>query len=112
MVRRVAGLPLICHPGERWVYSVSTDVVGRLVEVISGMSLADYLQHNVFAPLGMFDTPFSVPDDKVGRLTTCYAETENEKLAVYDPGENSAFQNVTLYSGGGGLVSSLEDWRG
>jgi CubicO group peptidase (beta-lactamase class C family) len=110
MVKKIASLPLVCHPGDRWIYSVSTDVVGRLVEVISGMSLADYLQTEIFSPLGMVDTAFSVPADKTKRLTTCYAETETERLAVYDPIENSAFQDVTLYSGGGGLVSTLEDY--
>ena len=110
MVRRIANLPLICHPGESWVYSVATDVVGRLVEVISGMDLADYLQEKIFAPLGMIDTSFSVPDNKIARLTTCYAQTEKERLAVYDLSENSSYRKTTLYSGGGGLVSTLEDY--
>ncbi|MBI9042941.1 MAG: beta-lactamase family protein [Anaerolineaceae bacterium] len=110
MVRRIAGLPLICHPGERWVYSVSTDVLGRLVEVLSGKRLDAYLQEKVFAPLGMEDTSFSVPDEKVERLTTCYVETEKEKIVVFDSVEKSAFRDVSLFSGGGGLVSTLKDY--
>ncbi len=110
MVHKIASLPLLYHPGEGWVYSVSTDVVGRLVEVISGMSLADYLQEKIFAPLGMVDTSFSVPADKINRMTTCYGETEEEKLAVFDPMIKCAFQDVALYSGGGGLISTLADY--
>ena len=110
MVHRITQLPLLYHPGERWVYSVATDVVGRLIEVFSGQSLADFLQENIFEPLGMVDTSFSVPASKVQRLSTCYAETEKEKLAVYDGSENSIYRNVNLYSGGGGLVSTLEDY--
>ena len=111
MVKKVADFPLICHPGERWVYSVSIDVAGRLVEVLSGISLADFLQEKIFDPLGMVDTSFSIPEEKIGRLTSCYAQTEQEKLFLDDPGENSAYRNVRLYSGGGGLLSTLEDYR-
>lgn len=94
MVRRVASVPLYCHPGERWVYSVATDVIGRLVEVLSGMSLADYFQEKIFAPLGMVDTAFSVSPDKIDRFSTCYTETETNRLAVHDPAENSNFTGV------------------
>ena len=110
MVQKIAGLPLVKHPGEQWIYSVSTDVVGRLIEVISGMTLGDYLEEQIFAPLGMVDTGFSVPDEKLQRLTTCYAETEQEQLAVYDSRDGSIFQDVKLHSGGGGLVSTLADY--
>ena len=110
MVRKIAGLPLVCHPGEHWIYSVSTDVVGRLVEVLSGMDLADFLQEKIFDPLGMVDTAFSIPDEKIGRLMSCYAQTEEEKFILQDPGENSSYRNVRLYSGGGGLLSTLKDY--
>ncbi len=110
MVRRIANLPLYCHPGERWVYSVATDLIGRLVEVLAGISLADYFQEKIFNPLGMVDTTFSVSSEKIGRLSTCYSETEKDKLAVQDQAENSAFTNVNLFSGGGGLLSTLEDY--
>ncbi len=110
MVRRIAAQPLLYHPGQGWVYSVSTDVVGRLVEVLSGMNLRDYLQAKIFTPLGMIDTDFWVPPEKLDRLTTCYAETEHDKMAVYDPIENSRYRSASLYSGGGGLVSNLADY--
>jgi len=110
MTRRIANLPLLYHPGDKWVYSVATDVVGRLIEILSGLPLAEYLREKIFIPLGMGDTAFSVSPEKVRRLATCYAETETEKMAVYDRPENSAFRDVSLYSGGGGLVSTLEDY--
>jgi len=110
MVRRIASLPLLYHPGEGWVYSHATDVVGCLVEVLSGTSLAEYLAAKIFGPLGMVDTAFSVPPEKINRFATCYAETENAKMVVYDDPENSIYREVTCYSGGGGLVSTLEDY--
>jgi CubicO group peptidase (beta-lactamase class C family) len=110
MVHRIASLPLLYHPGERWVYSVATDVVGRLVEVLSGQSLADFLDEHIFKPLEMVDTAFSVPPGKLARLSTCYTETETEKIVVNDGVENSTYRHVNCYSGGGGLVSTLEDY--
>jgi CubicO group peptidase (beta-lactamase class C family) len=110
MVGRIASLPLLYHPGERWVYSYATDVVGRLVEVLSGMSLAEYLETKIFNPLGMVDTAFSVPPEKIDRFAACYAETETEKMVVYDDPETSSYREVTCFSGGGGLVSTLEDY--
>ena len=110
MVRRIANLPLYSHPGECWRYSVATDVLGRLVEVLSGMSLADYFQEKIFSPLGMSDTTFSVPPEKIDRLSTCYAETNKDKLAIQDSPEKSNFVDVNLFSGGGGLVSTLGDY--
>ena len=109
-VKRIARLPLVFHPGEDWVYSYATDVVGRLVEVFSGMSLAEYLDTKIFGPLGMVDTAFSVPPEKIARFSACYAETKTEKMALYDDAENSTYREVTRYSGGGGLVSILEDY--
>jgi CubicO group peptidase (beta-lactamase class C family) len=110
MVKRIASLPLLYHPGERWAYSVATDVVGRLAEVISGLDLETFLQQTIFQPLGMTDTTFSLPPEKVGRLTTCYAQTETDRLVVADPAEGSEFIDVVGYSGGGGLVSTLGDY--
>ncbi len=110
LVRKIARLPLVRHPGEQWIYSVSTDVVGRIVEVISGVSLGDYLEKNILGPLGMVDTSFSVPDDKIDRLTTCYTERGDDQLAVADYRETSSYRNVRLHSGGGGLVSTLADY--
>src|SRR5580704_15559637 len=72
MVDHYAGYPLEFHPGTQWLYSVSTDICGRLVEIISGQRFDDYLRETIFAPLGMDDTGFSVPDEKVHRFAASY----------------------------------------
>lgn len=108
-IQRIASLPLLYHPGERWVYSYATDVIGRLIEILSGMSLAEYLDEKIFNPLGMTDTAFSVHPGKIDRFATCYAQTET-KMGIYDDAETSTYREVTSYSGGGGLVSTLEDY--
>jgi CubicO group peptidase (beta-lactamase class C family) len=71
-VKRLATVPLLFNPGERWGYSLSVDVLGRLIEVISGMPLDEFFRTRIFEPLGMKDTFFSPPDNKVDRLTTAY----------------------------------------
>jgi CubicO group peptidase (beta-lactamase class C family) len=99
-------------PGTAWNYSVSTDVVGYLVEVISGQRLDAYLQEHVFEPLGMTDTAFWVPPDKVERLATCYrSSASGDGLEVFDDAVASTFlQEPTFFSGGGGLVSTAGDF--
>ncbi len=111
----IAGLlkyPLAYQPGTTWHYSMATDVVGRLVEIISGMTLAEFLQARIFAPLGMVDTAFDVPQDKMGRFATLYNWNEAEgKLATGDrPPKTEYARPKKLYSGGGGLVSTLGDY--
>jgi CubicO group peptidase (beta-lactamase class C family) len=107
MVRRIASLPLKFHPGQKWCYSVATSVVGRLIELISDIPLDDYFEEKIFKPLGMVDTAFSVPKDKVDRFASLYGQTETSQL---DEIELEDFFNVTLYYGGGGLVSTAEDY--
>src|SRR6185369_3516642 len=72
MVGKLATLPLEFSPGTRWGYSVATDVIGHLVEVLSGQRFDDYLRTQIFEPLGMVDTTFTVPADKLGRLAANY----------------------------------------
>lgn len=116
MVEVLAELPLSFHPGRRWEYSVATDVLGRLVEVVSGRRFGDFLQERIFNPLGMADTGFVVPARQHGRLTAYYAG--GDPFNPMKPGlkrlENSPFPGAFLtpvprQSGGGGLVSSLPD---
>ena len=73
MVNVLAGLPLIYHPGTSWEYSLATDVVSRLVEVISGQSFDKFIQARILGPLGMVDTGFVVPEKDQGRLVAYYA---------------------------------------
>ena len=110
MIRRIADLPLANQPGQVWRYSVATDVVGYLVEVISDMSLAEFFDEKIFRPLGMEDTSFSVPPDKIDRFATLYGKTEKGALEVIDTTTGGDYINVRLYSGGHGLVSTTADY--
>jgi CubicO group peptidase (beta-lactamase class C family) len=110
MVDQLATLPLEFSPGERWNYSVATDVAGYLVEVLSGQSLPDYLQQAVFGPLGMSDTSFEVHPDKVDRMASCYERNSKRELVLCDDGQNSRYADVSFYSGGGGLLSTAADY--
>jgi CubicO group peptidase (beta-lactamase class C family) len=111
-------LPLIAQPGSRWHYSIATDICGYLVELMSDMPLGDYLQKTIFNPLGMTDTAFEVPTDKLARLATLYGWTQENPLAVIEEPRSSPFippatrNSVPLQSGGAGLVSTAGDyWR-
>lgn len=111
MVERLGEIPLLYQPGERWVYSVSVDVLGRLIEVVSGMPLDEFLDARLFEPLGMSDTFFEVPDDKEHRLGTNHSLNADGELIVVDrPGESDYTSEVTFFSGGGGLVSTTKDY--
>ncbi|MEM8499165.1 MAG: serine hydrolase domain-containing protein [Pseudomonadota bacterium] len=108
---KLAELPLKFQPGAGWNYSVAVDVTGLIIERISGQSLAQYLQEQLFEPLGMSDTFFSVPDKKLDRFLPNH-EFDMESRSVQTMGSESVtqFQNVTLFSGGGGLVSTAADY--
>ena len=110
MIDQLAGLPLEFSPGERWNYSLATDVLGYLIEVISGESLPAFLQKTVFGPLGMHDTAFEISADKVDRFASCYERNLNKEMVLNDDGQNSRYRDVTFFSGGGGLVSTLGDY--
>jgi CubicO group peptidase (beta-lactamase class C family) len=110
MVDQLAQLPLEFSPGERWNYSLSTDVLGYLVQEISGQSLPDYLRSAIFEPLGMADTSFDIAPANAARLASCYERNSAKEMALNDDGQNSRFANTTFYSGGGGLLSTVGDY--
>ena len=111
-VRRLSEMPLLFDPGTSWNYSMSTDVCGRLVEVISGMSLDEYLSEYITTPLGMPDTAFYVDKDKTERFTSNYAFTKKDPLTRIDNWETSPYlAKPTFLSGGGGLVSTIDDYQ-
>lgn len=113
MIERIAQLPLIFQPGAKWNYSVATDVAGYLVQVISGISLGDYLQTHLFDPLGMVDTSFEIPDEKLHRLATLYGSLQpgDPYMKVLDAPETSRYRPpVTNHRGGGGLLSTASDY--
>ncbi|EEX10781.1 beta-lactamase [Ruegeria lacuscaerulensis ITI-1157] len=121
-VRTLADLPLAFQPGARWEYSVGIDVIGRVIEVASGRTLDRFLADNVFAPLGMTETGFSVPARAGDRFASLYTPLEgdamalnsakagNETLRLVDQPGESAFEAATLFSGGGGLVGTIDDY--
>ncbi|HZO30783.1 MAG TPA: serine hydrolase domain-containing protein [Chloroflexota bacterium] len=111
MIDRLAELPLEFSPGTAWNYSVSTDVVGYLVQVISGQRLDRYLQEQIFEPLGMTDTAFWVRPDQVDRLATNYRPASSGGIEVFDDAATSTYlKEPTFHSGGGGLVSTAGDY--
>jgi len=110
-VDMIGKLPLQQQPGTRWVYSFSTDVLGRLVEVVSGEPLDQYLKNHIFDPLGMDDTFFEVPDNKESRFGTNHQFGSDGKLNIIDRPADSAYTKpVTFFSGGGGLVSTADNY--
>jgi CubicO group peptidase (beta-lactamase class C family) len=122
-VKRLAALPLLFQPGDAWEYSLADDVLGRLVEVVSGMPFDQFLAQRIFQPLGMKDTYFFPPEEKVSRLVAAYAYDENKGLQpILDNqvmGGKGGFQYTadypyrgphTYFSGGAGLCSTAEDY--
>jgi CubicO group peptidase (beta-lactamase class C family) len=109
-VRRIADLPLMNHPGEAWHYSVATDVIGRLVEVISGQSLRAFFYKRILKPLGMVDTAFSVPSEKISRFATLYGRSRATGLKPLDASIGGDYLNPRLLLGGQGLVSTANDY--
>ena len=121
-VKKLAGMPLLFQPGDAWEYSLADDVLGYLVEVVSGMPLDEVFRQRIFQPLGMKDTAFFLPDEKVPRLATAYTYYADkglqpilEKQAVKE-GQFSYSADYpyrgprTYFSGGGGLCSTAEDY--
>src|SRR5216683_4169276 len=111
VVDRLATFPLITQPGKAWNYSVATDVLGRLVEVISGQPFEKFLLEQVIKPLGMVDTDFFVPDSKHERFAANYQAGAGGKLEMIDdPTKSRYLKPRTVNSGGGGLVSTASDY--
>jgi CubicO group peptidase (beta-lactamase class C family) len=105
-----AQLPLVFQPGTEWNYSHATDVLGRLVEVVSGQSLDDYFADHILDPLGMVDTSFRVGADRVGRLATLYTPDRKTGAPTPLPSMGDLAIDPNWLSGGGGLMSTLHDY--
>ncbi|MBO28997.1 MAG: serine hydrolase [Rhodobacteraceae bacterium] len=122
MVDRVAALPLAFRPGSRWEYSVGIDVIGRVVEVVSGKSLADFFEEEIFAPLGMKETAFALPQEMEDRFAALYtplagsafglneAKQGGETLRMVDHVDRTPYRGSKMQSGGGGLVGTIDDY--
>ena len=117
-VRRLAGAPLLFDPGTAYQYSLSVDVLGRVVEVVSGKSLADFLEESIFAPLAMSSTTFYVPDEDLHRLTVPYIREDGQLRPLADPEDVNGLLmtgqghrgSSTFHSGGAGLFSTAADY--
>jgi CubicO group peptidase (beta-lactamase class C family) len=117
--KKIAALPLMFHPGEGWNYGVNTDVLGRLVEVWSGLTLDEFFRQRIFKPLGMNDTGFDVPAAKLERFTTNYqwgaspfaiGEGAGKRIVADHPSKSTYARPAKFFSGGGGLVSTAQDY--
>lgn len=107
----LAKVPLRFDPGEQWLYSLSTDVCGGLVEIISGQKLDDYLAEHIFQPLDMIDTGFYVAKDSRERFAANYTRRKDKTLQLLDDPLTSAYlEPNTFLSGGGGLVGTMADY--
>ena len=111
MMDKLGEIPLLYQPGTRWHYSVSTDVLGYVVEKVSGQPLDEFFEERIFEPLGMKDTAFYVPADKVDRFSVCYGPNLMGWLPVTDnPATSRYLKKPSMLSGGGGLVSTAPDY--
>jgi CubicO group peptidase (beta-lactamase class C family) len=111
-LEHVGGLPLMFHPGTRWHYGIATDVLGALIQRISGLSLEDFFHTRIFEPLGMSDTGFVVPANKLERLAVSYfVDQGTRQRVVEDHPSASRWANPQRFQGGGGgLVSTADDY--
>lgn len=111
VVEKAASLPLLAQPGAAWNYSIATDVLGHLVAVISGQPFGDFLRERVLRPLGMIDTDFHVPAEKLARFAANYARGADGKPRLIDAPERSRYASPPpLASGGGGLAGTAADY--
>ncbi len=110
LAKKVAEQPLLVQPGTQWNYSIAMDVLGRVVEVVSGQRYGDFLAKRIFAPLGMKDAGFHVPKEKVARFAANYAPRAAGMVLTDDPARSSFLEVSGHDSGGGGMVGTASDY--
>ena len=111
MAAMMGGWPLRFQPGQHWLYSHGMDIAARLVEIMSGLPYDEYLRTAIFEPLGMVDTDFWVPADKVDRFAANYGRNSRKELVLMDDPTKSAYlRKPKLFNGGGGLVGTTADY--
>ena len=109
--RLLAKMPLLAQPGNQWNYGMGMEVLGRLIEVVSGKSLGAFLEERIFSPLGMVDTGFYVPTEKVGRFAANYVSSPGGRIELFDDPRTSPYLvPPALEMGGGGLVATVGDY--
>jgi CubicO group peptidase (beta-lactamase class C family) len=111
LMKRFGSLPLVHHPGERWLYDSGSDILGVLISRATGTSLEKFLRQRIFAPLGMNDTSFSVPEGKLNRLASSYwTNPSTGEFEIFDGVDDSRWASPPVFeSGAGGLVSTVDD---
>ena len=110
MAQELGNIPLLHHPGDGWNYGMSTDVLGYLIEVVSGVPFEEFLKTQILDPLGMTDTAFSVPDEKADRYPTLYEPAEDGGIQVIENAPVSSGPRSFFHSGGAGLQSTAADY--
>ncbi|HEY3388177.1 MAG TPA: serine hydrolase domain-containing protein, partial [Prolixibacteraceae bacterium] len=111
MIQKLANIPLLCQPGTRWKYGRSSDVLGYLVEVISGKPLDQFFKERIFIPLKMKDTDYYADKVKLNRVTSVYRPDEHSGIKILtDPEINDVYTPVKFHSGNGGLLSTATDY--
>ena len=111
MTEKLSGIPLLYEPGTDWTYSVSIDVLGHVIEVVSEKKLDEFLEERIFAPLDMHDTGFAIEKSQLDRFAANYTSDNSGKLTLRDDPHKSRYLNSPkLLSGGGGLVSTARDY--
>jgi CubicO group peptidase (beta-lactamase class C family) len=113
LMRRYGALPLVHQPGERWLYNAGSEILGVLIARAAGKTLGEYLHERIFEPLGMTDTAFYVPQDKLDRFATTYMrDRETDRLKVFDDPTSERFTSQPVFeNASGGLVSTADDFN-
>ena len=110
VIQQLSNIPLYYQPGKNWHYSIAIDILGIVIERISGKNLEQFLKENIFNPLNMYDTEFSIKEDKINRFASLYSKLESGHKLL-DSSVTSGFkEKPKFYSGGGGLVSTIDDY--
>jgi CubicO group peptidase (beta-lactamase class C family) len=113
LMKRYGGLPLLYQPGERWLYNSGSEILGVLIARVAGTTLGKFLSDRIFAPLGMNDTAFSVPEAKRNRFATCYiGDHATQSVKVFDDPLTGKFSSPPVFeNGSAGLVSTADDFN-
>lgn len=110
-IDRISQVPLRYQPGQGWMYSMASDVVGALVEAVSGQPFDEFLKSRILDPLGMRDTAFHVPDEKLNQFSASYRPGRDQQIVLHDDPETSVYRKKPVFSsGGGGLVGTASDY--
>ncbi|WP_446653983.1 serine hydrolase domain-containing protein [Blastomonas sp.] len=111
-IKILAQIPLQFDPGTAWNYSISTDILGAILQRMDDKPLDEVIADRITKPLGMVDTHFQIPEDKLDRVPDCYVFHPTEKMKLYDPGATTAWgRKPSQLSGGGGMASTLSDYH-